>query len=88
MSKDNFSGRAASMTDPSGTLRPVTPDDMHDLPEGITRAIFVTGAGTLAVVDTTGVAVSLASSDQQYHPVRIARVLATGTSATGIVALY
>lgn len=88
MSQDSFSGRAASIIGPAGTLIAVTPSDTADLAVGATRAIHVGTAGTLAVVDMNGNAAVLRSLDGQYHPVRVRRILATGTTATDIVALY
>ena len=88
MSDKNFSGRAASAIGPAATLIAVTPSDTADLPSGVTRAVHVGNAGTLAVLDTKGNTAILQSLDGQYHPVRVRRILATGTTATGIVALY
>lgn len=76
------------MIGPATTLRAVTPDDDSDLPAGTTRAIHVGTAGTLTVMDMSGNVATLASLDAQYHPVRVCRILATGTTATNIVAMY
>jgi hypothetical protein len=88
MHKDHFSGRAKPLIGPATTLNIVTPSDDADLPTGTTRAIHVGTAGTVAVVDMNGNVATLASLDAQYHPVRVRRILATGTTATGIVAMY
>jgi hypothetical protein len=62
----------------------VTPSDAADLPQ-MTRGVMVASAGDLAVVLKSGDAVTLpALSPGVIYPHRIARVLATGTTATGI----
>jgi hypothetical protein len=88
MPANHFSGRAKSMIGPATALSAVVPSDDADLPDGTTRAIHVGTAGTVTVMDTTGNVVTLTSLESQYHPVSVRRVLATGTTATGIVAMY
>lgn len=85
---DPFSGRAASPIGPARRLHPVTPADGQDLPNGLCRSLFVGQAGTLTIVDSVGTTVTIASLDGQYHPVCARRVLSTGTTAGGILALY
>jgi len=68
----------------------VTPSDTVDLPN-VSRGIYVGGqAGNLRVNladDTTAIQfTSLAVGI--VHPLAVKRVFATGTSATGIIALY
>lgn len=82
------SGRAASATAPSDRFVPIAPDDAADLPGGLTRSLFVGGAGDLRLRDVHGNEAIIASQAGQYHPLRVARVLAAGTTATGLVALY
>lgn len=88
MSGETFSGRARSVDGPAESFAPVTPNDAQDLPLGLTRGLFVGQAGVFTVLDARGVAVQFTSSDGQYHPLRVRRVLATDTTAAGIVALY
>ncbi len=88
MSKANFASRAASPTGPATILKTVIPSDTADLPDGATRSLYVTGGGALAVVDTVGNTAMLISGTGQYHPIRVSRILASGTTATGIIALY
>lgn len=80
--------RAASQTGPASVLKPVTPNDASDLPDGPSRGLYVASPGLMAVVDTAGNAVTLLSGGGQYHPIRVTRIRATGTTAGGIVALY
>lgn len=88
MSNDAFAGRAAHAAGPIDAVRPVTPSDAADLPGGVARGLFVGEAGTVAIVDRHGGAATLTSMEAQYHPIRVLRVRTTGTTATGIVALY
>ena len=88
MSVFQTGSRAASLTGPATLLREVAPDDARDLPEGATRSLFVGVGGDVSVVDSSGVTTRLASASNQYHPIRVVRVLSTGTTAAGIVALY
>jgi len=79
---------SAETSGPAGRVEPVTPSDAADLPQGPARSFYVTGAGVVMFHDHLGQARELVSGDNQYHPLRIRRVLATGTTATGILALY
>lgn len=88
MKNPDSTGRAASLIGPARALVAVTPNDAADLPNGLTRSFFVGEAGLVAVIDSVGNAAVLSSAAHQYHPVQIRRVLATGTTATEIVALY
>ena len=88
MAAHDLNTRSASTIGPARALRAVTPSDASDLPDGVSRSIYVGGAGNVAVVDALGNAVDLASAANQYHPIQVARVRATGTTASGILALY
>lgn len=88
MSSSSFSGRAADQSGSAQSFFPVTPNDAVNLPNGVTRAVYVGGAGSLTVQDAAGNTATLISASAQYHPLCVARVLATGTTAVGVVALY
>jgi hypothetical protein len=88
MSSDFLGGRALSQNGPAIGLVPVVPNDTADLVQGPCRALYSATAGTIAVMDGLGGVATIVSLDAQYHPVRVRRVLATGTTATGLVALY
>lgn len=83
-----ISHRAASPLDPVRVIKAVTPDDNADLPDGITRGLFVGAPGSVVLADIDGNIVTLASGASQYHPMAVSRVLAAGTTAGGILALY
>ncbi len=73
----------------SGAVRAITPNDSTDLPLGICRAIYVGAVGDISIDDLGGETVvfkgALAGS---VIPVQTARVNATATTATDLVALY
>lgn len=59
-----------------------------DLPV-VTRALMVGGGGDVAVILRNGDQVTLpALQAGAVYPVRVSRVLAAGTTATGIVGLF
>lgn len=64
----------------------VTPNDGVDLAVE-TRALLIGGAGTVAAVMKSGASVSFTCVAGQRLDVKVTRVLATGTTATGVVAL-
>jgi hypothetical protein len=67
----------------------VTPDDSNDLPNGPCHAMYVTGAGNLAInlVDAgTGVLSTIGAG--QIVECKAQRIKSTSTTATGIYALY
>lgn len=76
----------------------VTPADGTDLPNGICDAIFATGAGNVSIdlpnvsladgstTSRTAIVIAMAANSVLF--VRASRVRSTGTTATGISALY
>jgi hypothetical protein len=72
----------------TGSYLAVTPSDSATLrSDGLAcRAVNVAVAGTVAVVDKDGNTVSLYLAAGFLHRVGAVQVLATGTTATGIVA--
>ena len=84
---DHFSGHGAGLESPATGLLPITPSDSNDLAM-IPRALMVAEAGDVAVVmkdGSTGILPALQPGVP--YPVRVRRVLVTGTEATGIVGL-
>jgi len=68
--------------------RAVTPADGTDLPGGATRALMVGEDGDLAVNYADGTSDTIFLLAGVVHPISVARVKATGTTATGIKAAY
>jgi hypothetical protein len=83
-----FRGHNTELDSPFHQALAVTPDDANDL-VNVCRGIQVTVAGNLHCTfadDTTPV--TIAVSPGFTYRFMLARVWATGTTATGIVALY
>lgn len=67
----------------------ITASDSVDLGNGPTKALYVTVGGNISVnLAGGGTAVLTSVVAGQILPIAVTRVLATGTTATGIVALY
>ena len=84
---DLFSNNADTVFSPARKMVAVTPNDSADLAD-IPKALLIGVGGTLTITaadDTSSVALTVSAG---VLPVRAKRVFATGTTATGIVALY
>lgn len=69
----------------------VTPSDASPITNGFCRGLFVGGAGNLTIITPAGTTTTLiipAGACGFTIPINAAYVKATGTTATGIVALY
>lgn len=88
MSKIQISTQSSSDTGLVDRIVPIAPHDDSDLPGGISRSLYVGGGGDVVIIDAFGERAVLVSGDNQYHPLRIRRVLAEGTTATNLLALY
>jgi len=75
---------------PLNDIQAVTPSDTVDLPNGTCRAFIFTGAGNVKFITAAGNTVTLPISSAWFgvQYIRASRVLATGTTATGIFACY
>lgn len=78
-----------AVSQPAPAYRAVTPDDNTQLPSGC-RALYIGTTGTVVTQDIAGnVAVAfVGASAGQIIPIQVKIVLATGTTASNIVALY
>lgn len=81
---DLYDRQAPSLTSPPIFAAPVTPDDATDLPF-VARAIYVGTAGDLRVRTVEGDEVTYVNLSGT-KVLRVARVFATGTTASDIVA--
>ena len=79
------SGRGISSPPDDGF--PVTPNDSADLARDI-RGLNVVNAGPVKVTTTAGTDLTVFVAAGIAFPLLIRRVWATGTTATGIVALF
>ena len=84
---DRFNAHPPSMTGPATRAFPITPSDSALLPE-VTRAVYVGTFGTLALRLSEGQTVTLTNVPAgSILPLRADLVLASGTSAGGLVGL-
>lgn len=81
---DKFENHLTGLRDPIESAQEVTPSDTDEL-ENLSRAIYVGSSGTLRVSMKDGAVVTF-QAGQGWHPIRIRKVWATGTSAVSIVA--
>lgn len=84
---DKFEANIAVLDSPAENAAAVTPNDSVDLPN-FSRALYVGTAGNIALVTAGGDSVTLTNVPVGFAPLRVARVLSTGTTASGIVALW
>ncbi|MGL4413908.1 spike base protein, RCAP_Rcc01079 family [Roseinatronobacter monicus] len=83
---DPLANRTLSPAGPATDIIPVTPDDAADLPV-MAMSVFVETGGALCFVTRRGETRTVMLDDQTLLPVVVRRVLATGTTATGVHAL-
>ncbi|GGE26538.1 hypothetical protein SAMN05421774_11264 [Gemmobacter megaterium] len=85
---DMFTYSATALADPASAALAITPSDGSDLLM-VPRALYCTGAGTVQVtMRAGGDPVILPMLVGTPLPVRVTRVWATGTTATGIVGVW
>ena len=65
----------------------ITPNDSADL-ANVTRGLLLGAAGNVKVDMLESGTVTLALAAGIIHPLRVKRVYAAGTTATGIIGLY
>lgn len=83
---DTFANHAAGLSSPAEQAFAITPNDAADLATA-TRALCVAGNGTVQVTTLGGSTATLYLAAGVPFPVRVSRVWASGTTATGIVGL-
>lgn len=77
---DDFKGYSPSLQSPATHAVAVTPDDATDLGH-LTRALYVGTGGDVRVTLADGSAVTFVNMVQGWHPMRVVRVWASGTTA-------
>lgn len=66
----------------------ITPDDDSDIAGGSPRGVYVGIGGVLKYKTPSGVTITATVYDGQLYPSgAVARVLATGTTATGLIGM-
>lgn len=87
MPTDAFSNQNPGLSAPASDGFAITPNDGADLAR-VPRAIFVGGAGAVALVTKRGTTLTFSGlTAGTILPVRANRVLATGTTATLLIGL-
>lgn len=87
MPKDNYGSQADTITSPSLAPFAVTPNDTTELAT-IPKGLWVGGTGDVRLKGVNGSAVTFTAVPAGHIiPVRASIVYATGTTATGIIAL-
>ena len=88
MIQDTHRHFGRSLTSPPEHAAEIVPDDAASLAH-VTRAVFVGGSGDLRLRMLGGETVTLANvAAGTLVPIRITQVMATGTTATGVVGLW
>ncbi|MDB5550939.1 MAG: hypothetical protein JWL86_923 [Rhizobium sp.] len=84
---DRFQNSSPSLSGPAAHGFAVTPNDSTTLSE-TTRALYVGSAGAVAVLMASGASLTFTGVPAgTVLPVRVTKVMATGTSATDILGL-
>lgn len=84
---DIYSKQKPQLDSPGVGAFAVTPNDSTDLTQ-VPRWLYIGGAGNLAVVMANDDSVTFVSVPVGRFDIRVSRILATGTTATNIVAVY
>ena len=82
--KDGQTGKSSIIVSPITGAFAITPNDATDLQE-VTLSLFVSVGGAVKVTLYDGSVVTYANLTAGRHPLRVKRVWATGTAATGLV---
>ena len=83
---DHFAQFTPGLESPATHLDEVVPSDTANL-ENVSRALNVAGSGLVRVTTCDGDIATVSIAAGTAFPVRAVRVWATGTTATGIVAM-
>lgn len=85
--KDIYAGFSGGLESPATHLLAVTPSDSANL-DHPSRALNVAASGAVRVTMVSGMTGTVYVAAGVPFPVRVTRVWQTGTTATGIAALY
>lgn len=87
MATDQFANNQEGLTSPADGAEVVVPDDVSDL-TNVSRALYVGGAGDIAVEMANGDTVTFVGVlAGTVLPIRINRVNSTNTTATNMIAI-
>ena len=82
--KDDFSTHTPSQQSPISRVISVTPDDGQDISH-LSRALYLGTGGDLRATMSDGATVTFVNMAPGWHPIRVARVWSTGTTADHIL---
>jgi len=85
--KDDFQSHTPNTQSPVSHALAITPNDGVDLAY-VSRAIFLGTGGDLTVLMADGSPASFVNMAPGWHPIRVGRVMATGTTADHIVGCW
>ena len=77
----------SNLSDPVAHAAAITPSDIQNLLVTST-ALYVGSAGDITVTMLSGMKVLFTAVPVGWHPIRVTRVWATGTTAQNIVAVW
>jgi hypothetical protein len=84
---DRFENSTASLSGPASHAFTITPSDTAALAETL-RGVYIGGGGAITAITQSGATVEFtALPSGSILPVRLSKILATGTTATGLVGL-
>lgn len=84
---DAYKLESTKLADPALSAVAVSPHDTNDITA--TRGLYIGVSGNVTVnMMGTGTSILFTAVPVGILPIRVTRVLATGTAATGIVAIY
>jgi len=86
MPATNPYGADINVLGPASNAAEITPNDSTDIGH-VSRALYVGAGGTMKVTMRGGQSVTI-TVEAGLHPLAVSRVWATGTTATGIVAVW
>lgn len=85
---DHFKDLPATLTSPATHAVDIAPDDTTPLP-GVTRALYVGQAGDVAAEMQSGQVVTFQNVQSgTILAIRTLKIMQTGTTATGLVAMW
>ena len=84
--EDTFASSSPGLSGPGVHNFSITPDDGNDLAY-VTRAIYIKTGGNLHYMTLGGEEITH-PFDAGWHPLRITRIYATGTTASDMLGVY
>lgn len=87
MTHDHFASFPDTLSAPASDVEEITPSDSTDLAH-VTKALNAATAGAVRVTTDSGTVTDVFLAAGAVFPLRVRRVWATGTTATGLRGLF